>query len=56
METKEELQNAIFRMQILKKEGYKVDSLIADLEKKLFELCNAEMDAEKVNEKDNKNR
>ena len=56
--TREELENAIFRMQILKREGKPVDQIILELETELFELCNncdqePEMVAAKADEEDN---
>lgn len=44
--TREEVENAIFRMRILKREGKQVDQIIFELEQELFELCDQEIDAE----------
>ena len=56
--TREELENAILRMQILKREGKPVDQIIYELETELFELCGncdqkPEMVAAKADEEDN---
>lgn len=50
----QEAVNELSRLYRLKAEGKKVDTLIAEFEGKLFELCEDKVDAEKAYEKNNK--
>lgn len=52
---KEELINELSRLYRLRQEGIKVESLIRELEEKLWKECDKALDSEKTNAKNKKN-
>jgi len=53
--TKQEIINELSKLYILQREGKRVKTLIYDLEEKLCEICDDELDTKKVNETNPKN-
>jgi len=47
---RQEILNELFKLYRLQQEGKNVQTLIEDLEEKLFEKCTEELDAEKDDE------
>lgn len=54
--TKQEIINELSKLYCLQKEGKKVKALINELEQQLWDECDDELDAKKVNEKNQTNR
>lgn len=54
--SKQEILNELSKLYCLQKEGKKVKALINELEQQLWDKCDEELDAKKVDEENQKNR
>jgi hypothetical protein len=50
--TKQEILNELSKLYTLQREGKKVKSLIRELEEKLMQVCDDELDSKEVDEED----